>query len=139
MSGQINFKIIIYTDKCSFVIHFYNIYVISDFFCSLVLILLHETTCCNKVIHQLYEMSILFLTANQSIADASEMLRIIKYQRNIYNFFSIHFFLIHKILGSSQNFQYLSISWNQVENLQFQLPNRKGLECTKLRPKQVQN
>ena len=104
MNGQIKSKIITYTDKCSFMIHFHDIYVISDFFCSLVLIILLETTCCSKVIHQLYEMSFLFLFANQNIANASEILRIIKYYRNIYNFFSIYFFLIHNILGSSLNF-----------------------------------
>ena len=43
------------------------IYTISDFFCSLVLILLHETTYCNKVICELYKMSFLSFTANQNI------------------------------------------------------------------------
>ena len=138
MNGQINSKIITYTDKCGFMIHFCDIYVISDFFRSSVLIHLHETTCCNIVIHQLYKMSFLFFTANQNIANASEILRIIKYQRNVFNFFPIYFFLMLKFLGSSQNLQYLSISWDQVGNLQLQLPEREGPECTKLRPKQVQ-
>ena len=97
ISGHINSKIITYTDKCSVMIHFYDTYVQSDYFCSLVLILLHETACCNKVIHQLYKISFLFFTTNQDIANASEVLR------NIFNFFSIYFFLIHKILGSFQN------------------------------------
>ena len=116
-------------------IHFHDIYVISDFFCSFVLIILFETTCCSKVIHQLYEMSFLFLTANQNIANTSEILRIIKYYRNIYNFFSIYFFLIHNILGSSLNFSTCLSIWNQVENLQLQLSEREGPECTNLRPK----
>ena len=59
-------------------IHFYDTYVISDFFCSLVLILLHETTCCDKVTHQLYKMSFLVFTANQNSLDCTCRLKSVK-------------------------------------------------------------
>ena len=65
MNGQIKSKITTYTDKRSFMIYFWDIDVISDFFYIIVLILLHETACCNEVMYQLYEMSFLFFTANQ--------------------------------------------------------------------------
>lgn len=69
-------------DKYSFMIHFYDIYVISDSFCSLVLILLHETICFHQVMHQLYEI---VFHSSARIANVSRIQRVQQMQAGLSN------------------------------------------------------